>query len=67
MDRLIKYGDKGELVKILQAHLNSLGNNLEVDGIFGKKTLQANNGITVVNIDKLECNQREQKKKIVVS
>lgn len=58
MDRLIKYGDKGELVKILQAHLNSLGNDLVVDGIFGKKTLKANNGITVCNIDTLECNLR---------
>ena len=60
MDRLIKYGDKGENVSLLQAHLNSLGYQLEVDGIFGKNTLKALNSwtgdnSTVFNVDTLVC------------
>ena len=60
MDRLIKYGDKGENVSLLQAHLNSLGYQLKVDGIFGKNTLRALNNwtgdnSTVFNVDTLVC------------
>ena len=60
MDRLIKYGDKGENVSLLQAHLNSLGYQLKVDGIFGKNTLKALNNwtgdnSTVFNVDTLVC------------
>lgn len=67
MDRLIKYGDKGEWVSFLQTHLNSLNYQLEVDGIFGKDTLKAVNAYqesvgldksTVINVSKLECNLR---------
>lgn len=65
MDRLLKYGDKGEWVSFLQAHLNSLNYSLKVDGIFGKNTLkmvnkyQEDNGLdisTVINIDLFKCN-----------
>ena len=41
MDKLVKYGDKGESVKLLQAHLNTFGFGLIIDGIFGKKSLEA--------------------------
>lgn len=67
MDRLIKYGDKGEWVSFLQTHLNSLNYQLKVDGIFGKDTLKAVNAYqesvgldksTVINVSKLECNLR---------
>ena len=67
MDRLIKYGDRGEWVSFLQTHLNSLNYQLEVDGIFGKDTLKAVNAYqesvgldksTVINVSKLECNLR---------
>lgn len=67
MDRLIKYGDKGEWVSFLQTHLNSLNYPLKVDGIFGKNTLKAVNAYqdsvgldksTVINVSKLECNLR---------
>lgn len=67
MDRLIKYGDRGEWVSFLQTHLNSLNYQLEVDGIFGKDTLRAVNAYqesvgldksTVINVSKLECNLR---------
>lgn len=67
MDRLVKYGDRGEWVSFLQTHLNSLNYQLEVDGIFGKDTLRAVNAYqesvgldksTVINVSKLECNLR---------
>lgn len=67
MDRLIKYGDKGEWVSFLQTHLNSLNYQLKVDGIFGKDTLKAVNAYqesvgldksTVINVSNLECNLR---------
>ena len=67
MDRLIKYGDKGEWVSFLQTHLNSLNYPLKVDGIFGKNTLKAVNAYqesigldksTVINVSNLECNLR---------
>lgn len=67
MDRLIKYGDRGEWVSFLQTHLNSLNYQLKVDGIFGKDTLKAVNAYqesvgldksTVINVSKLECNLR---------
>lgn len=67
MDRLIKYGDRGEWVSFLQTHLNSLNYQLEVDGIFGKDTLKAVNAYqesvgldksTVINVSNLECNLR---------
>ena len=67
MDRLIKYGDRGEWVSFLQTHLNSLNYQLKVDGIFGKDTLRAVNAYqesvgldksTVINVSKLECNLR---------
>lgn len=67
MDRLVKYGDKGEWVSFLQTHLNSLNYQLEVDGIFGKDTLKAVNAYqesvgldksTVINVSNLECNLR---------
>lgn len=67
MDRLIKYGDRGEWVSFLQTHLNSLNYQLEVDGIFGKDTLKTVNAYqesvgldksTVINVSKLECNLR---------
>ena len=41
MDKLVKYGDKSESVKLLQAHLNTFGFGLIIDGIFGKKSLEA--------------------------
>ena len=41
MGKLVKYGDKGESVKLLQAHLNTFGFGLIIDGIFGKKSLEA--------------------------
>ena len=41
MDKLVKYGDKSESVKLLQAHLNTFGFGLLIDGIFGKKSLEA--------------------------
>ena len=61
MNRLIKYGDKGENVSLLQAHLNSLGYQLKVDGIFGKETLKAlnkwtGNNSTVFDVSTLVCN-----------
>lgn len=67
MDRLVKYGDRGEWVSFLQTHLNSLNYQLKVDGIFGKDTLRAVNAYqesvgldksTVINVSKLECNLR---------
>lgn len=67
MDRLIKYGDRGEWVSFLQTHLNSLNYQLKVDGIFGKDTLKAVNAYqesvgldksTVINVSNLECNLR---------
>ena len=67
MDRLIKYGDRGEWVSFLQTHLNSLNYQLEVDGIFGKDTLKTVNAYqesvgldksTVINVSNLECNLR---------
>ena len=67
MDRLVKYGDRGEWVSFLQTHLNSLNYQLKVDGIFGKDTLKAVNAYqesvgldksTVINVSKLECNLR---------
>ena len=39
--QLVKYGDKSESVKLLQAHLNTFGFGLIIDGIFGKKSLEA--------------------------
>ena len=39
--QLVKYGDKSESVKLLQAHLNTFGFGLTIDGIFGKKSLEA--------------------------
>lgn len=59
MERQINYGDRGENVSLLQAHLNSLGYELKVDGIFGKKTLEALNdwkGVDTINAYDLECN-----------
>lgn len=61
MNRLIKYADKGENVSLLQAHLNSLGYQLKVDGIFGKETLKAlnkwtGNNSTVFDVSTLVCN-----------
>lgn len=41
MGKLVKYGDKSESVKLLQAHLNTFGFELIIDGIFGKKSLEA--------------------------
>ena len=41
MEKLVKYGDKSESVKLLQAHLNTFGFGLIIDGIFGKKSLEA--------------------------
>lgn len=41
MGKLVKYGDKSESVKLLQAHLNTFGFGLIIDGIFGKKSLEA--------------------------
>ena len=41
MDKIVKYGDKSESVKLLQAHLNTFGFGLIIDGIFGKKSLEA--------------------------
>ena len=67
MDRLVKYGDRGEWVSFLQTHLNSLNYQLKVDGIFGKDTLKAVNAYqesvgldksTVINVSNLECNLR---------
>lgn len=37
----VRYNDTGENVKRLQTALNSAGHKLEVDGIFGEKTLDA--------------------------
>lgn len=61
MNRLIKYADKGENVSLLQTHLNSLGYQLKVDGIFGKETLKAlnkwtGNNSTVFDVSTLVCN-----------
>lgn len=63
MDKLIKYGDKNESVSLLQAHLNTLGYNLKVDGIFGKNTLKAlnewqGNTSTVFNVSTLELKMK---------
>ncbi len=42
LNRVLKYGMRGEDVKVLQTVLNALGfNSGKVDGIFGKKTLNA--------------------------
>ena len=52
----VRYKDKGDSVKALQTALNSAGYNLDVDGIFGKNTLNAvksyqkANGLTVDGI-----------------
>lgn len=61
MNRLIKYADKGENVSLLQTHLNSLGYQLKVDGVFGKETLKAlnkwtGNNSTVFDVSTLVCN-----------
>lgn len=63
MDKLVKYGDKSESVKLLQAHLNTFGFGLIVDGIFGKKTLEAlvnwsGQQITVFNVSNLKCEMK---------
>lgn len=42
LNRVLKYGMRGKDVKVLQTVLNALGfNSGKVDGIFGKKTLNA--------------------------
>lgn len=41
MARTLKYGSIGSDVRTLQAELNKYGANLDVDGIFGKKTEDA--------------------------
>lgn len=37
----IQIGSRGEMVKVLQRKANSLGADIEVDGIYGDKTFQA--------------------------
>ena len=39
--QLVKYRDKSGSVKLLHAHLNTFGFGLIIDGIFGKKSLEA--------------------------
>ena len=38
---VLRYGSRGETVKLLQRLLNKVGYNISVDGIFGKQTLSA--------------------------
>ena len=56
MNNLLKEGSMGESVKFIQYELNRHGANLEVDGVFGKKTklavmlFQKENGLLVDGI-----------------
>lgn len=63
MDKLVKYGDKSESVKLLQTHLNTFGFGLKVDGIFGRKTLEAlvnwsGDQMTVFNVSNLKLDMK---------
>lgn len=49
--QVLKNGSRGQDVKCLQTLLNEHGYNLDVDGIFGKKTEQALKDFQAKNID----------------
>ena len=70
---MLKKGDKGPKVKELQELLNNKGYPIDIDGVFGRKTLtalvrfQENNGLTVdgmpgkVTMQKLKSDRRSLK------
>jgi N-acetylmuramoyl-L-alanine amidase len=49
-DVTLKYGDRGEAVKLLQKALNKVYFRCEVDGIFGKDTLDALKRFQIVHV-----------------